>query len=156
MQKELKEGLVSEIKPIREGMNNLPKSETFPQFPSRRAYDDAGEENGEAIIGDIAEQYLRKFASESRADKTFGLRDNDGKFYNVNKKIKIKENNTIVGGKEYVGTPGLWELIVATTPDGKISKNWVYYNYAEMHSTNALRRNNDESESKLKAKRRWK
>ena len=34
MQKDLKEGLVSELKPIREGMKNLPKSITFPQFPS--------------------------------------------------------------------------------------------------------------------------
>ena len=42
MQKELKEGRVSEIKPIREGMNNLPKTITFPQFPSITAYDDNG------------------------------------------------------------------------------------------------------------------
>ena len=34
MQKDLKEGLVSELKPIREGMKNLPKAKTFPQFPS--------------------------------------------------------------------------------------------------------------------------
>ena len=32
MQKDLKEGLVSELKPIREGMKNLPKAITFPQF----------------------------------------------------------------------------------------------------------------------------
>ena len=37
MQKDLKEGLVSELKPIREGMKNLPKAITFPQFSS---YDD--------------------------------------------------------------------------------------------------------------------
>ena len=36
-------------------------------------------------IGDIAEQYLRKFATMSGADKTFGLRDKDGKFYIGNK-----------------------------------------------------------------------
>ena len=37
------------------------------------------------------------------------------------KESKIKENSIIVGDKEYAGTPGLWELIVATTPDDKIS-----------------------------------
>ena len=56
---------------------------------------------------DIAEQYLRKFASESGADKTFGLRDKDGKFCIGNKETKIKKNNIIVGDKEYVGTPAL-------------------------------------------------
>ena len=40
MQRDLKEGLVSELKPIREGMKNLAKAMTFPQFPSITAYDD--------------------------------------------------------------------------------------------------------------------
>ena len=40
MQKDLKEGIVSELKPIREGMKNLPKVITFPQFSSITAYDD--------------------------------------------------------------------------------------------------------------------
>ena len=86
---------------------------------------------------------MRKFATVSGADKTFGLRDKDGKFYIGNKKAKIKENNIIVGNKEYAGTPGLWELIVARSPEDKIFTNGDYDNYAEiMHSTNALRRNN--------------
>ena len=63
----------------------------------------------EVFIGDIAEQYLRKFASVSGADKTFGLRDKDDKFYIGNKEAKIKENNIIVGDREYVVTPRLWE-----------------------------------------------
>ena len=44
-----------------------------------------------------------------------------------------------------------------TTPDGKIFNNGDYDNYAEiMHTTNALRRNNDESETKQKANGSWK
>ena len=100
---------------------------------------------------------MRKFASTSGADKTFGLREKDVKFYIRNRETKIRENNIIVGNKEYIGTPGQWELIVATTPDGNIFTNWDYDNYVEiMHSTNTLRRNNDESEIKPKANRSWK
>ena len=45
---------------------------------------------------------------------------------------------------------------MATTPDEKSFTNGDY-NYPEiMHSTNALRRNNNESETKLKANRSWK
>ena len=69
------------MKPIREGMKNLPKAIAFPQFPSITAYDDYGEEEEDVFIGDIAEQYMWKFATVSGADKTFGLRDKDGKFY---------------------------------------------------------------------------
>ena len=46
---------------------------------------------------------------------------------------------------------------MATTPDDKIFTIWNYDNYAEiMHSTNALRRNNDESGTKPKANKSWK
>ena len=84
------------------------------------------------------------FAFVSGTDKTFGLQDKDGKFYIENKEAKIKENNIIVGDREYDGTPGLWKLIVATTPDDKIVTNGDYDNYAKIiHSTNSLRRNND-------------
>ena len=100
---------------------------------------------------------MRKFATISGADKTFGLRDKDGKFYIGNKEAKIKENNIIVGNKEYTGTPGLWELIVARSSDDKIFTNGYYHNYAEiMQSSNALRRNNDESETKPKVNKSWK
>ena len=95
---------------------------------------------------------MQKFDSTSGTDKTFGLRDKDDKFYIGNKKAKINENNITVGDKEYAGTPGLWELIVSTTPGDKIFTNGDYDNYAEiMHSTIALRRSNDESEIKPKA-----
>ena len=138
-------------------MKNLPNTITFPQFPSIAAYDDDDEEGEDVFLGDIAEQCLPKFATMSGADKTFGLRDKDGKFYIGNKEAKIKERNIIVDNKEYAGTPGLWELIVARSPDDNIFTDGDYDNYAEiMHSTNALRRNSDESETKPKANNCWK
>ena len=48
---------------------------------------------------------------------------------------------------------------MARSPDDKIFTNGDYDNYAEiMHSTNALRRNNDDSENKPKANKslKWK
>ena len=89
MQKDLKEGLVSELKLIREGMKNLPKAITFSQFQSIAAYDDDGIEEVDVFLRDIAEQYLRKFASESGADNTFGLRDKDLTFYIGKKEAKL-------------------------------------------------------------------
>ena len=95
-------------------MKNLAKAITFPQFPSVTAYDDDddGEEEQDVFIGDIAKEYLRKFATVSDAYKTFGLRNKDGRFYIRIKEAKIKDNNIIVGDKEYTGTPGLLEVIV--------------------------------------------
>ena len=91
MHKDLKEGLASELKPIREGMKNLQKAIIFAQYPSITAYDNDGEEEEDVFIEDIAEQFLRKSVSKSGTDKTFGLRDKDGKFYIENKEANIKK-----------------------------------------------------------------
>ena len=88
------------MKTIRERMKYLQKAITFQQFLSITAYDDDGEEEVDVFIGDIAEQYLRKIASMSGADKTFRLRDMNGKVYIGNKEAKIKENNVIVDDRE--------------------------------------------------------
>ena len=55
MQQDLKEGLVSELKLIREGMKYIPKAITFLQCPSITAYDDDddGEGDGGIFIGDM-------------------------------------------------------------------------------------------------------
>ena len=79
---------------------------------------------------------MRKFASASGTDKTFGLQDKDGKFYSGNKEAKIKENNIFAGEREYVGTPGPCELIVATTPDHKIFTNGKFDNYSKNNAFN--------------------
>ena len=82
---------------------------------------------------------MRKIVTVSAADKTFGLRDKDGMLYIGNKEAKINEINIIVGNKEYAGTPWLWELLVARSPDDKLFTNGDYDNYAKiMHSTNAM------------------
>ena len=79
------------MKPIREGMKNLPKAITFPQFASITAYeDDDGEDEEDVFIGNSAEKYLRKFTSKFGTDKLFGLRDKDDKFYIGNNDAKIQ------------------------------------------------------------------
>ena len=105
MQKDLKEGLVSELKPIREGMKHLSKAVTFSQYSSITAYDDDGEEEGKTVIGNIAEQHLRKFASKSGTDKTFGLRDMDGKFYIGNKKAKLRKTISLLVKRNTLARP---------------------------------------------------
>ena len=42
------------MKPVKEGMKNLPTAVTFPPFPSITAYDDYDEEE-DVFIGDNAE-----------------------------------------------------------------------------------------------------
>jgi len=63
----------------------------------------------------IAHQYLTVCAAKQNVDKTFGIYKNprDKQYYTGNTHIDIRENNLVVGDKEYEGTPGLWELIIS-------------------------------------------
>ena len=140
--REITEGL----KPIKEGIENLPQAIMFSAYPSIQAVEEPpkGEEDA-PYIGDIAKTYLRKFTTKDGADRTYGLYDKNGKFYIGNKLAIIVDNDLVVGRDEYKGTPGPWELIVCKNPDNTIHNDNDKYHYARlMLKTNALRRGNDQ------------
>ena len=96
------------VRPVREGIENLPQTITFPAFPSIQAFEKPPEgEEDTQYIGAVAEKYLRKFATKSEADTTFGLYDRNSNFYIRNKPVVIIDNYIVVDDEEYEGTPGL-------------------------------------------------
>ena len=102
-----------------------------------------GEEDTQ-YIGAVVEKYLRKFATKSEADTTYGLYDRNVNFYIGNKLVVIINNNIVVYNEEYEGTPGLWELIVSQNPDDNIYTYEDYDNYTRlMLKTNTLHRDNN-------------
>ena len=134
--------ITEELKPIKEGIGNLPQAITFPAYPSIQASKKPLEGEDMQYIGELAEKYLRKFTTKDEADKTYGLYDKDSEFYIGNKKVEIKGNDIEVESKNYIGTPALWELIVSKEPREFTKED--YNNYANlMVETNSLHRNND-------------
>ena len=137
-QKATTKEITEELKPIKEGIEVI----TFPAYPSIQASEKPLEGEDTHFIGEVAEKYLRKFATKGEVDTTYGLYDRHGNFYIGNKLAIIIDNDLVVGKDEYEGTPGLWELIVSREP-----KNFTkgdYENYAKlMIKTNTLHRDND-------------
>ena len=131
--------ITEELKPIKEGIENLPQAITFPTYPSIQA-----SKKDIQSIGEVAEKYLRKFTTKVEADKTFGLNDKSCRFYIGDSEVVIEGNNIKVGGEEYEGTPGLWELIVYKDPSNITITDEDYENYAKlMVRTNALHVDNN-------------
>ena len=131
MQKATAREITEELKPIKEGIENLPQAFTFPAYPSITAFEKPLEEEDAQYIGESAKRFLRKSTTKDEADKTYGLYDKDGKFYIGNKKVKIKENNIEVkDGKKCEGTLGLWELIVSKEPKNFTEED--YENYTKL------------------------
>jgi len=85
-QKDIKESLVREIKPITEGIKRLPTAITFPQLlaiTEALEEDDEEEEEGVIRVGKIAHQYLSDYAAKQNVDKSFGIYKNlrDKQYY---------------------------------------------------------------------------
>ena len=131
-QKATSREITEELKPIKEGLENLPQAITFPAYPSIQAFEEPLKGEDRQYIGVLAEKYLRKFATKNEADTTYGIYDKDGKFYIGDKLVVIKGNNIVVDGEEYKGTPGLWELIVYKDPEKMTYTPEDKANYAKL------------------------
>ena len=154
-QKTTAKEITGELKPIKEGIENLPKAITLPAYPSIEAYEELIEGEDVQYIRDIASEYLRKFARKDEADRTYELYDKNKNFYIGSKLVVIVDNDLFVGKDEYEGTPGLWELIVSK--DTKDFTNEDYQNYAKlMVKSNALRAGNNPESKKPKSSKSYK
>ena len=135
--REITEGL----RPIREGIENLP----LAMQPIGEASGEAPEEKEEEdlLIGDIANEYL----SKPFRDTTFGVRKEGKHHYIGNKHVIITEDDDIVikeSGDRFLGTKGLWELITSKKPNKGLYDEHDYMNYERlMIKTNALHRDYD-------------
>ena len=129
---------------------SLPKTIVFPAYPSI-------EVSKEEIqtFGTVAVNALLKFVAKDEADKTFGIYAKDNKFHIGSKPIVIKDNDIIVDGEVYEGTPGFWELVTAKRPDKNIITIDDSNKYAKlMVETNSIYRNNNPNENNPKGNRR--
>ena len=113
-------------------------------------------------IGEVVAKALRMFTTKNQADKTFGIYDEKGDFYIGDKKVEIngndfevKDNVTGVVDKTYIGTPGLWELIVSPKPKDYTKED--YDNYTKlMVKTGALRQKENPNKPKGSKSDKWK
>ena len=156
-QTEHTKNIIKELEPIQQEIKDLPHISypiSTPTLPSIQDADDfhsisSDVDDEPTLIGPIAEEYLRLFTSKKNMiDKSSGLHTDSrtGEFKIGNKVVDIHNNNINVGGKEYEGTRGLWELIVKNRPSESLCTDEDLENYEEiMEETNALRRNYDEN-----------
>jgi len=156
-QKDVKESLIGELKPIRENLKQLPAA---PQLQAIAAPPEDEDEDEDVMrVGKIAHQYLSEYATKQNVDKTFGIYKNpiDKQYYIGNTPIDIREDNIVIGDREYEGTPGLWELIISKKPDENIYSQGDFDNYANiLVETSALKQNNNPAETAPKSSRSWK
>ena len=101
--REITEGL----RPIREGIENLqPIGEASAKAPE--------EEEEDELVGYIAIKYLR--LDDKVRDRTFGINKIYGHHHIGDTHVIIHKNNIIIDNEKFMGTPGLWDLIMLKEP----------------------------------------
>jgi len=89
-------------------------------------------------VGPIAHEYLNNYLTE-KGDRTFGIKYKNGVYYFRNTRVEFDGNNLIIGGKEYEGAPGLWDLLTSVEPSLNDKTDDDFQNYVElMIATNAI------------------
>ena len=148
-QKATAEKITSELLPIKESLEKIPAI-TFPAFS---AVEMTKEEK--TNLGPIATNALMGLASKGGIDKSFGLSVKEKKFHIGGKPITIKDDNIIIEGVEYRGTPGLWELIMSEKPQYFTEKDFI--NYGDLLiQTNAIYQKNNPKQNKPKSSKSYK
>ena len=133
--REITEGL----RPIKEGIENLPQAIKFP--PIQPLGEALGQEKP-LDLGEIATKYLQ--IPPYTRDTTFGIRNEEGLYYIGNKQATIIDNNIIIGDEKFKGTPGLWELLMSKQPEKGSFTDEDHYNYTRlMIKTSALHQKYD-------------
>ena len=146
--KELQEGL----KPIKEGIESIPKGIAFPAYPSIEL-----PKEGVLELGPNATSALKRFLTKEGVDKTYGIYDKDGKFYIGNKEVEIKGDNIIIDNRAYQGSPGLWELIVARDPNRDLYNPIDHENYKRiLIQTDAMQSEKNPNRPKSNKGNKWK
>ena len=130
--REITEGL----KPIREGIEKLPEV-------MRPLKKEEEEEEEEYFSKKVLDQISDRFKGD--IDKIFGIRKKDNNYYLGSKVIHVDDNNIITienNEKKFIGTPGMWELIISEFPMNYTKEDYNNYRHL-MTITNATYRNNN-------------
>ena len=130
--------IVQELQPISEKLA-VKKEEERPKIGAKRRM--------VMKNGPITEKFLQRYAEgDTSLDKMFGFRYENSRFMIGNKAAYFQDDNIVIDGEVYVGTPGLWSLITDVKPKGYTEND--YERYKELlHETNVLRRNYDPDSS---------
>ena len=106
-------------------------------------------------LGPIATNALMGLASKGGIDKSFGLNVKKNRFHIGGKPITIKDDNIIIEGVEYRGTPGLWELIMSQEPQYFTEEDFINYGDLLMQ-TNAIYHKNNPKQNYPKSSKSYK
>ena len=162
-QKTATEKITQGLLPIKEGLERLPGAISLPTYPTLKITEEEEEieeetEEEKKDLGSIAKSYLI-YAMGKDSDRSFGIYpDANNKPKIGSKYLKIKGDDIMIDDKTYIGTPGLWELIVSKEPqEGKYTEDdyLKYINLLIQTDTIHQKNNPNSPKPKSSTSKKW-
>ena len=153
-QKATAEKITGELLPIKESIGELATKEDIQRLPMKvfnQIFPSLEFKSSEIMeLGALAVSSLIEAFTKEGVDKTFGLYAENKKFKIGDKPLTINNNDIIIEGKTYTGSPGLWELITSKDP-----KNFTEEDYRKymnlLVQTNTIYQDNNSNNTKPKS-----
>ena len=153
-QKATAEKITGELLPIKESIRELATKEDISNLPLQvfnQIFPSIEFKSSEVMeLGTLAVYSLIEAFTKEGVDKTFGLHAKNKKFHIGDKPVTIKNNDIIIEGKKYDGSPGLWELITSNNPQNFTEKDYINY-INLLVQTNTIYQGNDPNNTKPKS-----
>ena len=153
-QKATAEKITGELLPIKESIGELATKEDIEILPMKlfnQIYPSLEFKSSEIMeLGALAVSSLIEAFTKEGVDKTFGLYAENKKFKIGDKPITIKNNDIIIEGKKYIGSPGLWELITSNNPQNFTEEDYINY-INLLVQTNTIHQGNDPNNTNPKS-----
>ena len=132
-QEQMTRDIVEQLKPISENLA-IKKQEERPIIGAKRRMVMKKD-------GPLTEAFRERFLEKDiNLDKSFGVRYDSNHFKIGNKSVHFQDDNIVIDGKVYEGTPGLWSLIIDEKPKRYNDSDLERYKEL-LHETSVLRRN---------------
>ena len=132
-QEQMTRDIVEQLKPISENLA-IKKQEERPIIGAKRRM---VMKKDAPLTEAFRERFLEK---DINLDKSFGVRYDSNHFKIGNKSVHFQDDNIVIDGKVYEGTPGLWSLIIDEKPKRYNDSDLERYREL-LHETSVLRRN---------------
>ena len=153
-QKATAEKITGELLPIKESIGELATKEDIEILPMKlfnQIYPSLEFKSSEIMeLGALAVSSLIEAFTKEGVDKTFGLYAENKKFKIGDKPVTIKNNDIIIEGKKYIGSPGLWELITSNNPQNFTEEDYINY-INLLVQTNTIHQGNDPNNTNPKS-----
>ena len=140
-----------EIKALNERLEN---QENDRKEHQQEQEEEEEEESKDESQPNIVQVYYQKVSRE-KLDKYFGVIMEGGRYKMGNKYVHIKGSDLVVDHQKYIGTKGLWSLIMKRHPEGYSRDDLITYRDVIFHTNAMSYPNNLAPTSRVTSTKKW-